>query len=374
MSRAPGDGPTPDSADNDDAMKQSVEQLVRPEILAIGAYHVADATGLIKLDAMENPYRLPAELNAELAATLAEVAINRYPDPFGGGVKEALRAAYAIPDAAEVLLGNGSDELITLITQALARPGAKLMALEPSFVMYRMNALLSGLEYVGVPLTADFGIDLPATLAAINAHRPAVLFIAYPNNPTGNRYPRETVEALIDAAPGLVVIDEAYQAFADDSFMSDAGRRDNLLVMRTLSKIGLAGIRLGYAATTPAWARELDKVRPPYNVNVLTQAVARFALEHRAVFDEQATILRAERARLAEALAARPGFTVFPSEANFVTVRVPDAPALFAGLKAAGILIKNLHGAHPLLSHCLRFTVGSPAENDAVLAALAQLS
>ncbi|AXK39159.1 histidinol-phosphate transaminase [Crenobacter cavernae] len=354
-------------------MKQSVEQLVRPEIQAIGAYHVADAAGLIKLDAMENPYRLPAALSDELAARLAEVAINRYPDPSGGGLKDELKAAFGIPAAAEVLLGNGSDELITLITQALARPGAKLMALEPSFVMYKMNALLSGLAYVGVPLTADFDIDLPATLAAIEQHQPAVLFIAYPNNPTGNRYPRDAVEALIAAAPGLVVVDEAYQAFADDSFMSEAGTRDNLLVMRTLSKIGLAGIRLGYAATSSAWATELDKVRPPYNVNVLTQAAARFALEHRAVFDGQAVTLRAERARLAEALAAQPGFSVYPSEANFVTARVPDAQALFAGLKAAGILIKNLNGAHPLLENCLRFTVGTPEENGAVLAALAQL-
>jgi histidinol-phosphate aminotransferase len=351
-------------------MKQSASAWVRPEILAIGAYHVADATGYIKLDAMESPYRLPAPLAAELGRRLADVAINRYPDPSGAGLKDELKRAFGIPEAAQVLLGNGSDEIITLISQALARPGASVVAPEPSFVMYKMNALFSGLDYVGVPLTADFRLDLPAMLDAIAAHQPAVVYLAYPNNPTGNRFERAEVEAIIEAAPGLVVVDEAYQAFADDSFMGLAGSVDNLLVMRTLSKLGLAGIRLGYAAGSPAWIAELDKVRPPYNVNVLTLAAARFALEHRAVFDEQAATLRAERATLAEALAGCAGVTVFPSEANFVTARVPDAPALFAALKQRGILIKTLHGSHPLLDHCLRFTVGSPDENRAVLAVL----
>ena len=354
-------------------MKQTVAQLVRPEILDIQAYSVADAAGYIKLDAMENPYTLPAELAGRLGERLAAAAINRYPDPAGGGLKSLIQTTFAIPAAASLILGNGSDEIITLITQALVRPGAKVLAFEPSFVMYRMNAVFSGLEYVGVPLKADFALDLPATLEAIRQHQPAVVFVSYPNNPTGNRFARADVEAILDAAPGLVVVDEAYQAFADDSFMALAGRFDNLLVLRTLSKLGLAGIRLGYAAGTPAWIEQLDKLRPPYNVNVLTQEAARFALEQLAVFDAQAATLRAERERLAAGLAGLPGFTVFASEANFLTVRVPDAPALYAGLKRAGILIKNLHGWHPLLEHCLRFTVGSVQENDAVLAALASL-
>lgn len=354
-------------------MKQTLRELVRPEILDIRAYPVAEAAGLIKLDAMENPYRLPVELAQELGARLADAALNRYPDPSGGGLKERLRAIFAVPDAAELMLGNGSDEIITLIAQALARPGARMLAAEPSFVMYRMNALFSGLDYTGVPLKPDFSLDLPVMLEAIRTHQPAVVFLAYPNNPTGNRYPRAEVEAILGAAPGLVVVDEAYHAFADDSLMDLAGKVDNLLVMRTLSKLGLAGIRLGFAAGTPAWIAELDKLRPPYNVNVLTQVAALFALEHHQVFDGQTARLRAERARLSTALAGFAGFTVFPSEANFLTVRVPDAPALFAGLKHAGILIKNLHGSHALLEHCLRFTVGSEQENDALLAALASL-
>ncbi|POZ63964.1 histidinol-phosphate transaminase [Chromobacterium alticapitis] len=351
-------------------MKLTTEQLIRPEIAAIGAYHVADAAGYIKLDAMENPWPLPIELQHELAGELAQVALNRYPDANGGGLKEDLRAAFAIPAGADIVLGNGSDELITLITQALARPGAKLLALEPSFVMYKMNALFSGLQYVGVPLNGDFTLNLPTTLAAIEREQPAVVFVSYPNNPTGPRYARDEVTAICRAAPGLVVVDEAYQSFASDSFMSLAGELDNLLVMRTLSKLGLAGIRLGYAAASPAWIEQLNKVRPPYNVNVLTLAAARFALKHLEVFNRQAAELRAERARLFEALAALPQLAVFPSEANFLTVRAPDAPALYQHLKASGILIKQLHGSHPLLANCLRLTVGSPDENAALLSAI----
>ncbi|WP_269533623.1 histidinol-phosphate transaminase [Chitinimonas sp. BJYL2] len=343
---------------------------VRPEIAALSAYHVADASGLIKLDAMENPFPLPADLQAELAQRLAGAALNRYPDPHGGALPQQLREAFAIPDGASLILGNGSDELITLICQALAKPGATLLAAEPSFVMYRMNAVFSGLRYVGVPLTADFALDLPAMLAAVEAEQPAVVFLAYPNNPTGPRYARADIESILAAAPGMVVVDEAYTAFADDSFMNMAGTHPKLLVMRTLSKLGLAGIRLGYMAGPADWIGELDKVRPPYNVNVLTQTAAQFALAHLSVFTEQAAVLRAERARLSAAMAALPGVTVFPSEANFVLARVPDAPRTFAALKAAGILIKNLHGGHALLANCLRFTVGTPDENSRVLAAL----
>lgn len=351
-------------------MKRTAAQLIRPEILGMSAYPVADAGDCIKLDAMENPFALPSPLRAELGRRLADVLINRYPDAGGSGLKQALRRQFALPDEAALLLGNGSDEILTLITQALARPGAGVVAFEPSFVMYRLNARFSQLDYHPVDLRADFSLDLDAALAAIDACQPAVVFVSYPNNPTGNRFARAEVETLIDVAPGLVVVDEAYQAYSGDSLMDLAGRAENLMVLRTLSKIGLAGIRLGYAVSTPEWVAQIDKVRPPYNVNVLTQETACFLLEHRALFDQQARLLRQERDRLVQRLAQLPGVTVFPSEANFVTLRVADADALFAYLKQGGILIKNLHGSHRLLENCLRITVGAPEENDAVLAAL----
>jgi len=210
-------------------------------------------------------------------------------------------------------------------------------------------------------------------LAAIEREQPALVFVAYPNNPTGNLFPVDEIEAILEAAPGLVVIDEAYYAFADASFLSRIASFPNLIVLRTVSKIGMAGLRLGYAVAAPEWITELNKVRQPYNLNALTQAVAPILLAEAALLAEQAATLRAERARLETALSAMPGFSVFRTHTNFVLVRVPDAPRCFDGLKAAGILVKSLHAWHPVLAHCLRITVGTPAENDALLAAIATI-
>jgi histidinol-phosphate aminotransferase len=347
------------------------EQLIRPEIQRLSAYHVADATGMVKLDAMENPYSLPDGLRAELAERLRDAAINRYPDPHATGVQQALRQAFNIAPAYDIMLGNGSDELIQIVASALAKPGAALLAVEPSFVMYRMIAEFTGLRYIGVPLRSDFALDEAAVLDAIEREQPELVFLAYPNNPTGNVFERATIERILAAAPGLVVIDEAYHAFAGGlSFLDDLARFDNLLLMRTVSKLGLAGLRLGYLVGKPAWITQFDKVRLPYNVNVLTQVAARFALEHVAVLERQAASLVAERGRLLQALSALHDVRSFDSSANFILFRVPDAVRVFAGLKRRGILIKNLHGGHPLLDNCLRVTVGAPQENDAFLAAL----
>ncbi len=353
-------------------MKPGPEAWVREEILAIRAYHVPAADGMVKLDAMENPYRLPEELRKELGRLVAEVAINRYPDPAAPGLKARLRATMGIPAAAGILLGNGSDEIITIVAQALARPGAVMLCPEPSFAMYRMNALVAGMRYVGVPLREDFSLDLDRFLAAIDAHRPALVFVAYPNNPTGNLFPEEAVARIVDAAPGLVVVDEAYHAFAGKTFMDRLAGEPNLMVMRTVSKLGLAGLRLGYAAAAPRWIEELDKVRAPYNVNVLTQAVAEALLARVDVLEEQAARIRADREVLAGRLRELPGVTVFPSAANFVLVRVPDAGRAFAGMKARRVLVRNFDGAHPLLANCLRLTVGTPGENEQMLAALSE--
>jgi len=350
-----------------------VEHWVRPEIRALSAYHVADATGLIKLDAMENPYTWPDALRDEWAALLRDTDVNRYPDPLAAELVPRLREAMAIPADMGVLLGNGSDEIIQMIAMALAGPNRTLLSVEPGFVMYRMIAGFCGMHYTGVPLRGDdFGLDLAALLQAMAETEPAVVFLAYPNNPTGNLFDRDALHQVIEAAPGLVVIDEAYAPFTDASFMTELGRYDNLVVMRTVSKMGLAGLRLGLLAGPRAWLDEFDKVRLPYNINVLTQASAAFALRHQAVFDEQTAAIRAERSRLAGALAEMPGLTVFPSEANFLLVRTPAgrAAGLLDGLKAGGVLVKKLDGAHPLLADTLRLTVGTPAENDALLGVL----
>jgi histidinol-phosphate aminotransferase len=350
--------------------RRSPADLIRPEVLAMAGYHVPDSTGLLKLDAMENPYRLPPELRRALGERLAAVAINRYPVPSYARLKSLVRERMGVPASAEVLLGNGSDELITMMSVATARPGATVVAPTPSFVMYDLSTRLAGSRFVPVPLAADFSLDLPVMLAAIERHSPALVWLAYPNNPTGNCFERSAVEAILAAAPGLVVLDEAYQPFALDTWMDALPRHDNLVVMRTVSKLGLAGIRIGYMAAAPRWIAEFDKVRPPYNVSVLDEAAAEFALEHLDVLEAQAARLRDDREALLAALGAIPGVACWPSRANFVLARVTDGPAIAAAMRARGVLIKDVGRMHPLLTDCLRLTVGTPDENAAMLNAL----
>jgi histidinol-phosphate aminotransferase len=355
-------------------MSDKVGKWVRPEIRALSAYHVPPAAGFIKLDAMENPYRWPEPMVDEWLGLLRDISLNRYPDPSASAVKARLAEAMDVPTGMDVLLGNGSDELIQMIAMSLAAPGRVVLAPEPGFVMYKMIATFVGMDYVGVPLAHDFSLDFSldedAMLAAIERHQPAVVFLAYPNNPTGNLFDAQAMEAVIQASPGLVVVDEAYHAFAGSSFMQHLGRYDNLVVMRTVSKMGLAGLRLGLLAGPKEWLGEFDKTRLPYNINVLTQVSAGFALSHRDVLDAQTAQICRDRETLMQALSAIKGVTAFPSRANFILFRVAEADAVFAALKAQGVLIKNLNGAGGALTGCLRVTVGSGVENAAFLQAL----
>ncbi|HEY4351032.1 MAG TPA: histidinol-phosphate transaminase [Paraburkholderia sp.] len=347
------------------------QDIIRRDVLAMTSYPVPDATGYVKLDAMENPFQLPPPLAAQLAERLSGVALNRYPAPRPGALIDKLKRVMRVPADCDVLLGNGSDEIISMISVACAQPGAKMLAPVPGFVMYQVLAQFANLEFIGVPLNADFTLDTGAMIAAIEEHQPAVVYLAYPNNPTGNLFDENDIERIIAAANrSLVVIDEAYQPFAGRSWMPRAGEFDNVVVMRTVSKLGLAGVRLGYLAGRAAWLGEFDKVRPPYNINVLTQATVDFLLDHVDVLDAQAAQLRAERAKLSQAVAGLPGATVFPSAGNFLLVRVPDASATFETLLNARVLIKNVSKMHPLLANCVRLTVGSPEENTQLLAAL----
>jgi histidinol-phosphate aminotransferase len=343
------------------------EDLVRPEILALKAYHVPAAEGMVKLDAMENPYALPEDLRRELAAVLSRVELNRYPSPNPQKLRDAIARHMGVPRGMEVLLGNGSDELITMVITALARPGATSMFPSPTFVMYGMSSTFAGMKPIAVPLRDDYTFDADGFIARMKVEKPAVVFLAYPNNPTGFLYPEADIAKVIRACEGLVVIDEAYHAFAGKSFLPRLAEFDNLVVIRTMSKLGLAGIRLGYLAARPEWVEQFDKVRPPYNVGVLTQAAALFLLDRLDVLEAQAARIRADRESLGKSLAALKGVTVFPSQANFILLRVPDADRTFAALKQQNVLVKNLH---PGLRNCLRVTVGTPDENRILLTAL----
>ena len=345
------------------------DSLLRPEVLALHAYQVPFSTGMVKLDAMENPYSLPPTLRDEIAHLVADASINRYPDAAAHSLKEKIRAVTGLPQGMDVLLGNGSDELIQLLALAVAKPGATLMSVEPSFVMYKMIAAFTGMNYVAVPLTENFALDLPAMLDAIQRNQPALIFLAYPNNPSGNLFDADAITQIIEAAPGLVVVDEAYYAFADASFIPLLARYSNLLVMRTFSKLGMAGLRLGFLAGSTAWLEQLEKLRLPYNVGVLTQLVAEKLLQHHEVLLQQAEQIKQNREKLYESLQDTPGVNVYPSAANFILFRVSQASNVFKGLKQRGVLIKKLHGAHPSLGGCLRVTVGTPQENELFLRA-----
>jgi len=345
-------------------------RVFRRDVQSMHAYAIQPSQGMVKLDAMENPHPLPRELQAELGQRLGALPLNRYPGERINDLRRALAEYARMPEGFEIMLGNGSDELISLIAMACDVPGACILAPEPGFVMYAMSAKLQGLKFVGVPLTSDFELDEAAMLDAIARHQPSVIHIAYPNNPTANLWNDGVIGKIIDAAPGLVVIDEAYQPFSSRSWGDRIARYQNVLLMRTLSKFGLAGVRIGYLIGPKAVVGEIDKLRPPYNVSILNCECALFALEHRDVFADQAKAVREERARLQSALAALPGVHRWPSDANMILVRVPDAPKTFEGMKSRGVLVKNVSKMHPLLANCLRLTVGTADQNAQMLAAL----
>jgi len=346
---------------------------IRPDVQSMHAYAVQDARGFVKLDAMENPFGLPPALQAELGARLGVLALNRYPGERGGELQRALAAHAHMPEGFALMLGNGSDELISLLAIACDVPGAAVLAPVPGFVMYAMSAKLQGLRFVGVPLTADFELDEAAMLATIAREKPAIVYLAYPNNPTANLWDDAAIEKIVQAQGeqgGLVVIDEAYQPFAAKSYIDRIARHGHVLLMRTLSKFGLAGIRLGYLMGPAALIAEIDKVRPPYNVSVLNCECALFALEHAEVFEAQAKQIREERHRLMMGLGRLSGVKAWPSDANMILVRVPDAAKAFEGMKSRGILVKNVSKMHELLANCLRLTVGTADENARMFSAL----
>jgi histidinol-phosphate aminotransferase len=355
------------------SLAERLRVTIRQDVQSMHAYAIQPSAGLIKLDAMENPFTLPPALQRELGERLSRVAINRYPAQCVGDVIAALSSFVELPVGCKLMLGNGSDELISLLALACDVPGAKILAPLPGFVMYEMSAKLQGLPFVGVPLTVEFELDEAAMLAAIEQHRPAITYIAYPNNPTANLFDDAVIERIVAAVGrqnGLVVFDEAYQPFSSRTWLPRLAQHEHVLVMRTLSKFGLAGVRLGYMAGAAALIDQIDKVRPPYNISALNAEATLFALEHAGEYARQAALLRGERTRLQAALRTMPGVTAFPSEANMILVRVPDSKRAFDGMKSRGVLIKNVSALHPLLAHCLRLTVGTPEENTKMIDAL----
>ena len=357
---------------------------IRHDLQDMQAYAVQDAVGMVKLDAMENPHRLSAELQAQLGARLGAVAVNRYPGKRIDDLKQAIALHTGMPEGYSLMLGNGSDELISLLSMACQMPGASVLAPEPGFVMYAMSAKLQGLTYIPVSLRDDFELDEAAMSAAIAQHQPAIVYLAYPNNPTANLWDANVIRRLIaqvSAYGGWVVLDEAYQPFSPQTWLSDIKRDPSanaqVLLMRTLSKFGLAGVRIGYMLGRAEVIQHIDKTRPPYNISALNAECALFALEHADVFEKQAADVCHERERMLKQLSAHPSVSVYPSQANMFLLRLQGddeaATRVFNALKAKHILVKNVSKMHPLLHHCLRITVGTSTENDQLLAALKEV-
>lgn len=341
--------------------------VFRPDLAALKAYALPRISGGVKLDAMESPYPFPwPELEGEWHEAVTRDPLNRYPTYEIEQLHNQLSQELGLTDNQSLLLGNGSDELIQILGLACAQPKATVLVPAPSFSMYEVISQMLGLRFATVPLTAAFELDQEVALQAVKIEQPEIVYFAMPNNPTGNVFSIDAVEAVIQAAPGWVVIDEAYTAFSETEYAHWLQQYPNVMVLRTLSKMGLAGIRLGYLAGPKSAIIELNKCRLPYNVNSMTWRTAHFALQHRDHMQRLADLICEQRARLFQRLSLIPQITVWRSCANFLLFRLEQgcSEAFFKDLQRQNIWIKKLDGSHPLLARCFRVSIGTKEEND----------
>ncbi len=348
---------------------KDIAKNVQPSVRALAAYHVDETPVRIKLDAMENPFPMPEQARRAILAAVKSSRINLYPDPSAKELKKEIDRLWGIhPD--RMILGNGSDELIQDIVIAFGGP---VLTPAPSFAMYDLTPRVLSQDVVTVPLTKEFDLDADAVIRKTKLTGAKVIFLANPNNPTGNRFSDAAVRRVLENVSAAVVIDEAYYSFSGRSFLPWISRHPNMIILRTLSKIGFAGLRIGLLTASPSVIAELNKVRLPYNINMLSQAAGVAALKRRALFQKQVDLIVAERKKLYQALLATPGVTPFPSETNFLLIWIEkDATAVFKALKRCGILVKNLDKPGPLKG-CLRVTIGTPGQNREFLKNLKQI-
>ena len=345
-----------------------IEQWLRSDIKNIDAYHVPVSKDMIKLDAMESPFGVPEDLKVEFLKCIEQSEVNRYPEADPSPLKGTLRSLMDIPDEFGILLGNGSDELIQLLALACSKDDL-IMSFEPSFVMYELVSKYVNLEYFGVQLDSNFDINLSDALLIIEREKPKIIFIAYPNNPTGNCFDYDAIIEIIKSTNSMVILDEAYYAYSDKSFLSEISNFPNLLVLRTISKIGFAGLRLGLLIGDQETIAQLNKLRLPYNINALTQTSANFLLQDKQRIINNAQIIIEERRRLAHELSLFSKFKVYPSQTNFILVHSEDAHSLHTALKQNGILIKGFPKGSKL-SDFIRISVSEPVENNILIDAI----
>ena len=345
---------------------KNIINLVRPAVRGLAAYNIDETSVRVKLDAMENPFVLPEGIRKEIGKAAQQALINRYPDPSAKKLKQAI-ARYWNMDRSQMLLGNGSDELIQAIVLAFGGP---VLVPAPSFAMYEITGRALSQKVVTVPLTNEFDLDAEAVIAAAKRSKAKVIFLACPNNPTGNRFSDRAVRKVLEQTNAVVVLDEAYYSFSGKTHLPFLKKHPNMIILRTISKIGLAGLRVGVLTASKEIVGELNKIRLPYNINTLSQAAGLVALKHASTLNKQISLLISERQKLYNALLRTPGVTPFPTETNFILLWIEkDATKVFQALRKRGILVKNLDRPGPLKG-CLRVTVGTPAENKEFLTEL----
>jgi histidinol-phosphate aminotransferase len=348
---------------------KDITKLIKPEVRKLKAYFIDETPYRIKLDAMENPFSFPPEVRKEMADAVAGLPVNRYPDPSAEKLKESIAEFWGI-GTKRMILGNGSDELIQMIILAFGGP---VVIPAPTFAMYEITSRALSQEVAAVPLGKDFSLNADKMLKKAKETRAKVIFLANPNNPTGNRFADEHVQKILNRTSAAVVIDEAYFSFSGKSFLPVLKDHPNMIILRTLSKIGLAGLRIGVLTASAKVIDQLNKVRLPYNLNSLSQTAARAALGRRDILNQQISLLISSRQRLYNELSGIKGITAYPSETNFILFRTTtDATRIYEKLKEAGILIKNLSRPGQL-ANCLRVTVGTPEENNGFITQLRKI-
>ncbi|MEK6677806.1 MAG: histidinol-phosphate transaminase [Nitrospirota bacterium] len=350
---------------------KNIKQLIRKEVLKLKAYEVAEVSAKIRLDANENPFALPPELKDMLLKEVEKILLNRYPDGSSHELRQIISLQLGV-NMDEVMIGNGSDELIQMIITAFGSPPEKALYPVPTFSMYGIIAKAQGYVPLEMPLDDNFDLDADKILKTAKKEKPKAIFLSYPNNPTGNCFSEERILRIIKGCGFPVVVDEAYYDFSRKTFLPYLKKYKNLIILRSLSKIGLAGLRIGILIADKGIVKELNKVRLPYNLNSYSQVIASSVLKNRKAIDEQVNNIISERQRLAEEMKGIDRLIVYPSDSNFIFFKTNNADKIFKGLINRGILIRNMNKPGRL-KNCLRVTVGTPEENGEFLSALKEL-
>jgi histidinol-phosphate aminotransferase len=344
-----------------------VSQAIRD----ISPYSVPRFDCKIRLDGNESPFSLSKEVQDKVDRVVKEIDINRYPDSEAKRLIEIISGVCDFPKGG-ILLGNGSDELIGMLITTFTSGTGRILCPTPTFSMYKLTGLAMGAEIIEVPLDEKFDIDLDETISMIENNDPDLIFLASPNNPTGNMYSASKIAEIVSVAKGIVVVDEAYSDFSGYTFLPLVKECENLVILRTLSKVGFAGLRIGMLLARGYLVSEINKVRYPYNINSLSQAVAEVVLENHKFVTENIQLIIRERDRVYEALSVLEGIEANPSDANFIFFKVNDADAVFSELVQRDVLIRNFNRPGRL-QNCMRVTIGTPQENDSFLSALSEI-